>query len=167
MDWLFKFSHDEHLKRRDDAHEHDDDVAGVVHALLAIDHNLTRIAEALEALPPAPGPSLGLNVTVTRRKTMSVVNPLAVKDTEDVAFTTTPKDSAGNPTAPSLTWTSSDPSVLSLTPSADSLSCKGVTLKIGVSTVTVTDGANTDSIDLTVSVGGTASLGLSATATPK
>jgi hypothetical protein len=146
----------EHAKRETHAHPE----RGIIFALLAIDCTLLRIAEALESLRPAPGPSLGLTATAVRRTIMAKAAPLAIKDSENAQFRTSPADSAGNPTTPTLTWACSDESVLSLTPSSDTLSCLGTSLKTGVVNVTVTDGFVTDDIDVTIAVGGTVTLGL-------
>ena len=136
-------------------------------ALLMVDFQLERIADALERLSPAPSPTLGLTATLERKVTHMQLAPLAAADTQNVQLAADPRDSQGQPTSPTLTWTSSDPTVVTLTPAADGKSALGVVNKIGVTTLSVTDGANTDSVDVTVAVGGTATLGLTATLVAK
>jgi hypothetical protein len=83
-------------------------------------------------------------------------------DTQQVTLTVEARDSKGFDTSDTLTWTSSDDTVVSLQPSADTLSCLCVAGNPGLGCViTVTDGtiSGTDSIDVTP--GGVASLVIS------
>lgn len=83
-------------------------------------------------------------------------------DTQQVTLTVQPEDSKGFPTSDTLTWSSADDTVVSLQPSADSLSCLVVAGVPGLGVVvTVTDGtiSATDSFD--VVAGGVATLQIS------
>lgn len=83
-------------------------------------------------------------------------------DTQQVTLTVEAEDSKGFPTSDSLTWTSSDTTVVSLQPSADTMSCLCVAGNPGLGcVVTVTDGtiSATDSVD--VVPGGAATLVIS------
>ena len=83
-------------------------------------------------------------------------------DTQQVLLTVQPEDSKGFPTSDTLTWSSADDTVVSLQPSADTLSCLVVAGNPGLGVVvTVTDGtiSATDSFD--VVPGGVATLQIS------
>jgi len=83
-------------------------------------------------------------------------------DTQQVTLTVQPEDSKGFPTSDTLTWSSADDTVVSLQPSADTLSCLVVAGNPGLGVVvTVTDGtiSATDSFD--VVPGGVATLQIS------
>jgi hypothetical protein len=83
-------------------------------------------------------------------------------DTQQVTLTVQPLDSKGFPTSDTLTWSTADSTVVSLQPSADSLSCLVVAGNPGLGVVvTVTDGtiSATDSFD--VVAGGVATLQIS------
>ena len=83
-------------------------------------------------------------------------------DTQQVLLTVQPEDSKGYPTSDTLTWSSADDTVVSLQPSADTLSCLVVAGVPGLGVVvTVTDGtiSATDSFD--VVPGGVATLQIS------
>ncbi len=95
------------------------------------------------------------------------VSPLAVPDTFNVSFVTHPVDAAGNPRTPTLTWTSSDPNVIALTPAADTLSALGATGQPGTAIVSAGVGQASDSIEITVNAEGVVSIGLSASPVPK
>ena len=80
-------------------------------------------------------------------------------DTQQVTLTVQPEDSKGFATSDTLTWSSADDTVVSLQPSADTLSCLVVAGNPGLGVVvTVTDGtiSATDSFD--VVPGGVATL---------
>jgi hypothetical protein len=83
-------------------------------------------------------------------------------DTQQVLLTVEPLDSKGEPTSDTLTWSSSDATVISLVPSADTLSCEciaGVPSAAGSAvTVTVSDGVLSASEPFTVVAGTAASL---------
>jgi hypothetical protein len=142
-------------------------------ALMSISESLLELVEIadqkLTAEPPAET-HLGLAVTDTPRKDQAMpqnqIAPLTVDTAHDISYLATPRDSAGNPIADTLSWSSSNPAVLSITPAADGLSAKAVTLTAGSATVSVTDGIFTDSQDVTV-VPGVATLGLVAGVVPK
>ena len=83
-------------------------------------------------------------------------------DTQQVLLTVQPEDSKGQPTSDTLTWSSADETVVSLQPSADTLSCLVVAGLPGLGVVvTVSDGtiSATDSFD--VVPGGVATLQIS------
>ena len=80
-------------------------------------------------------------------------------DTQQVTLSVEPEDSKGFPTSDTLTWSSSDDTVVSLQPSADTLSCLCVAGNPGAAvTVTVTDGTISASDNFDVVPSGTASL---------
>ena len=83
-------------------------------------------------------------------------------DTQQVLLTVEPLDSKGEPTTDTLTWSTSDGTVISLVPSADTLSCEcvaGVPSAAGSAvTVTVTDGVLSASEPFIVVAGTAASL---------
>lgn len=143
-------------------------------ALFSINRSLIRIARAVEKLasgsaPPPSGPTLGLTSHPVAKGlvTMPPIAPLTIDTNTNDALACAPKDAAGNPTTPTLTWSSSDTAVLELTVAADGLSALGVSKIAGTATVTVTDGALTDSQDVTVTAGATVTLGLTGSAVPK
>lgn len=77
-------------------------------------------------------------------------------------------DAGGNPTTLSTppTWTTSDPTVLVLTPASDGLSATGTVLKTGTVTVTATSGSLTASVAITGISGQAVSFQLSVVAVP-
>lgn len=82
-------------------------------------------------------------------------------DTQQVTATIDPKDTKGFDTSDSLTWSTADPTVVSLVPSADSLSCLCVAGVPGVGVVvTVTDGVLSASESFDVVAGAAASLAM-------
>jgi hypothetical protein len=72
-------------------------------------------------------------------------------DTQQVTLAVEPEDSKGEPAPDTLTWSSSDTNVITLTVAPDTLSALAVAGAPGTAVVTVTDGtlSATDSIDVT------------------
>ena len=88
-----------------------------------------------------------------------------ILDSEQVALSIQPVDAAGNPATvdgvPS--WSSSDTSVLTLTPSADGLSAvAAATGKLGTSTISVTLGSISGTLQVDVHSGAAVSVTISA-----
>jgi hypothetical protein len=80
-------------------------------------------------------------------------------DTQQVTLSVEPEDSKGQPTSDTLTWSSSDGTVIALQPSADTLSCLCVAGVPGAGiVVTVTDGVLSASDNFDVVAGAAASL---------
>jgi hypothetical protein len=80
-------------------------------------------------------------------------------DTQQVPLSVEPEDSKGFDTSDTLTWSSSDTTVISLQPSADTLSCLCVAGNPGTGiVVTVTDGTISASDNFDVVAGTAASL---------
>jgi hypothetical protein len=80
-------------------------------------------------------------------------------DTQQVTLSVEPEDSKGQMTSDTLTWTSADTTVVSLQPSADTLSCLVVAGVPGTGVVvTVTDGTISASDSFDVVPGGVATL---------
>ncbi len=91
--------------------------------------------------------------TALHQPTRYVGDTVQLTDTQQVTLTVEPEDSKGDPTSDTLTWSSSDTTgtILTLTPSADTLSCLVVAGVPGLGTVvTATDGtlSATESIDV-------------------
>lgn len=108
---------------------------------------------------------LGLKVELVqgRKNLMSVVAPLPISDVEKVLLSIAPKDADGRPiTGGTYTWSSSDPSIVSLNVAPDTLSAEAISGAPGAATISVTDGNLTDTILITVTVGIAGSLNLSA-----
>ena len=97
--------------------------------------------------------------------TRYVGDNVQLSDTQQVLLSVEPLDSKGEPTSDTLTWTSSDTTVISLVPSADTLSCEcvaGVPSAAGSAvTVTVGDGVLSASDSFIVVAGTAASLVIS------
>ncbi len=99
--------------------------------------------------------------TVLRQPTRYVGDTVQLTDTQQVLLSVEPEDSKGFPTSDTLTWTSSDTTVISLVPSTDTLSCECVAGGLGggsAVTVTVTDGVLSASDSITVVAGTATSL---------
>ena len=137
---------------------------------------LLDIRRLLEKMDTGPTTTIGLKAEAIIPKegntAMPAIAPITVDTSQNVQYTTSPKDANGNPTAPSLAWTSSDVTVIAASPSADTLSALGVTAGPGVATITATDPATGvfDSQEVTVTSVGpppTATIGLVGTAVPK
>ena len=137
---------------------------------------LLDILALLEKMDTGPTVTIGLKAELIVPKegttTMPAITPITVDTSQNVQYTTAPKDANGNPTAPSLAWTSSDVAVIVASPSADTLSGLGVTIAPGVATITATDPATGvfDSQEVTVTTvapPATATIGLVGTAVPK
>lgn len=98
---------------------------------------------------------------------MPALSPLTVDTNSNITYQESPKDAAGNTVADSISFSSSNPGVLEVTAAADGLSALAVTKAPGSATVTITDGVNTDSQDVTVTSGAPVSLGTTVTVVPK
>jgi hypothetical protein len=80
-------------------------------------------------------------------------------DDQEVTYTCAPEDDKGFPVSDTLTWTeSSGGTVVTVTPSADTLSALFVSVAPGTSTISVTDGTLSATDIITVTAGGVASL---------
>lgn len=77
-------------------------------------------------------------------------------------------DAGGNPaTLPGpVSWTSSDTTILTLTPAADGLTATGTSTKTGVVTVTATSGTLSASVAVTVTAGAAVSFQISVSLAP-
>ena len=84
---------------------------------------------------------------------------MQLTDTQQVTLTVEPEDSKGFATSDTLSWSSSDTTVVSLQPSADTLSCLCVAGNPGTGiVVTVTDGTLSASDNFDVVASAAASL---------
>lgn len=101
--------------------------------------------------PPGPG-----RPTVTTGESgMSV----SMSDTQSVTYSVLAEDSKGAPVADTLTWSADDNgAVVTVTPSADTLSCAFAAVGPGTATISVTDGTLSASDLITVTPGAVASL---------
>ena len=125
---------------------------------MALSRGVNAILAAVDAANK-PLPAVALILSVKEPKM-----PLVLKDNQQVTYTATPVDAKGNPTTDPnpLAWSSSDPTVLAATPSADGLSCNFVAVKPGAAQVQVSDGTLSGTDDVTVTPGDVASLAISA-----
>ena len=106
--------------------------------------------------PAYPGPAVhtktgdyGMSVTMT--------------DSQEVTYTVEPEDSKGIAVSDTLTWSSDDGGAfVTLTPSADTLSCLFAAVAPGTANISVTDGTLSDTDVITVTAGPVASLVLTA-----
>jgi uncharacterized protein YjdB len=73
-----------------------------------------------------------------------------VDTAHDAEFVAAPTDANGNPTPDTLTWHTSDPTVATVEPSADGLSCRAVSVGPGVVTIQVTDGTRSETETITI-----------------
>ena len=137
---------------------------------------LLDILALLEKMNTGPTTTIGLRAEAIIPKegttTMPAITPITVDTSQNVQYTTSPKDANGNPTVPSLAWTSSDVAVIFAIPAADTLSALATTVAPGVATITATDPATGvfDSQEVTVTVvapPATVTIGLVGTAVPK
>lgn len=102
--------------------------------------------------PAYPGPAVH---TKTGDHGMSV----SMTDSEEVTYTCEPEDSKGVAVSDTLTWSSDDNgAVLTLTPSADTLSCLFAAVAPGTANISVTDGTLSGTDVITVTAGGVATL---------
>lgn len=126
--------------------------------------DIAGLRELVEKIVHRPGRSLGLHVAaVTGRSLRMKVPPIELVDVEKVKLSIAPKDEDGRDiSAPTASWSSSDTSVITLEVAADTLSAEAISGAPGTATVSVTAGALSDQIDITVKVGAPASLNLSA-----
>ena len=120
--------------------------------LLARPHRL-RLTVAPFTFPEGhPGPGVP---TKHQGDGMSVT----MSDSEAVTYVVSPEDSKGVAVADTLTWSSDDGgAVVTLTPSADTLSCVFSAVDPGAATISVTDGTLSASDLITVTPGAVASL---------
>lgn len=102
--------------------------------------------------PAYPGPPVptkigdhGMSVTMT--------------DSDQVSYSVEPEDTKGFPVSDTLTWSSDDNgAVVTLTPSADTLSCVFAAVAPGTANISVTDGTLSDADSIIVTAGPVASL---------
>jgi hypothetical protein len=128
-------------------------------------HLLLQILALLQKPNPGPKPELHLGVSrvVGRNIRMAQVAPIEIVDVEKVLLSIAPKDEDGRDMPnPNASWSSSDESVVSLQVASDTLSAEAISGAPGVATVSVTSGALTDTIEVTVKLGEPSSLNLSA-----
>lgn len=84
---------------------------------------------------------------------------VTMTDAQQVTYTCEPEDSKGFQVSDTLTWSSDDAgAVLTVTPSADGLSCVFAAVAPGTATISVTDGTLSGSDLITVTPGGVATL---------
>lgn len=101
--------------------------------------------------PPGPG----VPTRYTGGNSMSVT----MTDDQEVTYTVAPEDDKGFPVSDTLTWSeSSGGAVVTVTPSADTLSALFVSVAPGTSTISVTDGTLSATDIITVTAGTVASL---------
>lgn len=142
-------------------HDHGDSAVGQVleaageftRWLLARPHRLhLRPAPFTFQQPAYPGAAVR---TQTGDDGMSVT----ISDTQQISYACEPEDSKGVAVADTLTWSADDGgAVVTLTPSADTLSCVVAAVAPGSATITVSDG-NLSGADLvTVTAGPVATL---------
>lgn len=113
--------------------------------------NLTAAPFTFSQGPPGPGTP----TRYTGGNNMSVT----MTDDQEVTYTCAPEDDKGFPVSDTLTWTeSSGGTVVTVTPSADTLSALFVSVAPGTSTISVTDGTLSATDIITVTAGGVASL---------
>ena len=138
-------------------------VSGVFRRFLRLLNYLINGTERKSKLLLTARFSSGLTVT-------GELTAMNLQDDQKVKLTLNPKDSAGNSAsldgAPQ--WSSSDTSIVTVTPSADGLSAEVVSGNLGTATITVTADADlgagvkplTASMDFTVIGGEATALGL-------
>jgi hypothetical protein len=84
---------------------------------------------------------------------------VTMTDTQEVSYAVEAEDSKGVQVSDTLTWSSDDAgAVVTVTPSADGLSCVFAAVAPGAATITVTDGTLSGSDLITVTAGPVASL---------
>jgi hypothetical protein len=102
--------------------------------------------------PDYPGPAVR---TKTGEHGMSVT----MTDSQEVSYACEPEDSKGVAVSDTLTWSSDDNgAVVTLTPSADTLSCVFAAVAPGTANISVTDGTLSGTDVITVTPGGVATL---------
>jgi hypothetical protein len=140
-------------------------------ALLSISESMIEIVELLqtELSERQAAATLGTDVAISRKEIapMPALSPLTVDTNSNITFTEAPKDAAGNPVADTISFSSSNPAALDVTAAADGLSALAVTKAPGQATVTITDGVNTDTQDVTVTSGAPVTLGTTVAVVPK
>lgn len=121
--------------------------------LLARPHRLRLIpAPYTFAQPAYPGPAAR---TKTGENGMSVT----MTDSQEVVYACEPEDNKGFQVSDTLTWSSDDNgAVVTVTPSADGLSCTFAAAAPGTANISVTDGTLSGTDVITVTPGGVASL---------
>ena len=84
---------------------------------------------------------------------------VTMTDDQQVSYSVEPEDDKGFATSDTITWSSDDGgAVLTVTPSADGLSCVFAAVAPGSATITASDGTLSASDLITVTAGGVASL---------
>jgi hypothetical protein len=116
------------------------------------DHLRLTPAQTTYQQPGFPGPAVP---TQTGDNGMSVT----MTDAQQVSYSVEPEDSKGIAVSDTLTWSSDDGgAVVTVTPSADTLSCVFAAVAPGTANISVTDGTLTDVDVITVVAGGVATL---------
>lgn len=127
-------------------------VAGAFANWLLARPRTLRLRPAPFTFPQAGGPGIP---TRTGENGMSVT----MTDAQEVVYTCEALDSKGVEVSDTLTWSSDDNgTVVTVTPSADGLSCTFAAVDPGSATITVTDGTLSGSDLITVTPGAVASL---------
>ena len=84
---------------------------------------------------------------------------VTLTDAQEITYTCEPLDSKGIEVSDTLTWSSDDGgAVVTLTPSADTLSCLFAAVAPGTANISVTDGTLSGADVITVTPGSVASL---------
>lgn len=86
-------------------------------------------------------------------------------DSQKATLSIQPVDKRGNPTTEAgiPVWATSDPAIITITPSSDKLSCDVAAAgPLGSAQVTVSDGTATGILDITIVAGAEASIAISA-----
>lgn len=108
-----------------------------------------------------PLPAGAVFTIVTRKRKMTMAT-LQLQDDQHCPLTIQAVDAAGNPVtlpAGSVSWTSSNPSVATATPSADGMSCDVAAVgPLGSAQIGVTAAGLTGTLDVTVVAGAAASI---------
>lgn len=105
-------------------------------AILTLAHDSTTYTQAA---PDGPGMP-----TITKGNTVQLT------DLQQVTLTVAEQDSKGQPvTGDTLTWSVDNTAVITITPSADGLSCLCVAGTDGIATITVTDATTTPALTAT------------------
>ena len=88
---------------------------------------------------------------------------VTMSDAQQVSYSVEPEDTKGIAVSDTLTWSSDDNgAVVTITPSADTLSCVFAAVAPGTANISVTDGTLSDTDVIVVTAGPVASLVLTA-----
>lgn len=89
---------------------------------------------------------LGLSISPIEKR-RSPMDPVTVDGSkQDVLCQCSPSDASGKPTSPTITWSSSDETVVKLEVAADTRSARGVTLADGTAIIKASVGSLADGI---------------------